>query len=373
MESIDFTLVYIMILTASIYSLACLNMYTFPDTYDMPIIVMYTSVTMSVFCLYYCIYFVFNLFIPITCLYKRRDHGNSDYNDIQIPDPTITYGRPRLYMKDVWLLVYGVGFSYYVMSYVMVCRNLLCSQSYTLGLFFLVLVEIDRHGWSPRNMIYCGAALLVLLGTLLKGSEYGYVYIFNMFETRDIISFVYSVSFPLLSSFVIVFIDTNKKYTFGGIYELCELGFPFAFISASWPLISFYNYSITKQDTFSFDFKHLCVTAFVGPVPLLIIIVFVIEAMLKSHIIDVLISFSIASSVFELVQDSTNPMSLVSIVLSVAAFVIRMSLLTKWIPPGNNPLHIQRNEIILNSSDVTTTTNLKMPIIDEDDGYDDMA
>lgn len=370
METVDFTLAYILILTGSMYSIACLNMYTFPGSYDMPVVIMYTSTTVVMFFFYYCIYLLFIHILPVRYLIRRRDHGNSDYNDIQIPDPTVTYGRPRLYMKDVWLFVYGVGFSYYVISYVMTFSNLLCGQSYSLGLFCLVFFEISRQGWTPRNMIYCGAALLVLIGTLLKGSNYGYVYFTNMIVTKDIHMLLYGVAFPLASSVPIILLDTNKKYTFGGIYELCELGFPFMFIVALVPAVSFYEYTINHASTFGYDINHLYVTMFASPVPLFIVIVFTIEAMLKSHIIDVLLSFSLASSAFELVLDSTNPMSLIAIALSVSAFVIRMSLLTKLIPTNNT--NVAMTASVIRETDVTTTTNLKMPVIDEDDDiYDE--
>lgn len=364
----DFTLVYILVLTASIYSLACLNLYTFPGEYSMEVVVAYTSLTMVSFYVYYVLYHCVCVFLPISWLWKRRDHGNSDYNDIHIPDHTITYGRPRLYMKDVWLFVYGVGFSYYVIGYVMVCKNLLCTQSYTLGLFILVFVEVCRQGWSPRNMIYCGAAILVLVGTMIKGSGDGYVYISNMFDTKDLATFTYGVVGPLISSCVIVQLDSNKKYTIGGIYELCELGFPFACILSTFPIIVFRNLSGT---TLNYDINHLCLTALISPIPLLIVIVFIVEAMLKSHILDVLLSFSLASSVFELVVDGTNTMSLVAITLSVAAFVIRMSLLSKLVlsPTGN----VQETSNVIHVTEVSTTTNLKMAVIDEDDTYDDLV
>lgn len=72
---------------------------------------------------------------------QGRDTYDEQHNDVG-DDNDFVHGRPRLHMSDVWTLVYGLGFTYYVVNYVFTCRDLLSLQSFVWGLTSCVFIEI---------------------------------------------------------------------------------------------------------------------------------------------------------------------------------------------------------------------------------------
>jgi hypothetical protein len=130
-----------------------------------------------------------------------------------------------------------------------------------------------------------------------------------------------------LAVLILLGLKSNKKYTFSTLYELCEFGFPFAFILSLCTLCAHHLNYDGNMSFMQYTNTHLLVTAGFSPIPFLIVIVFVIEAVMTTHIIDVLLSFAIAVGIFDVSQTPDNQTNLISLILSLFALTVRLTLL----------------------------------------------
>jgi hypothetical protein len=157
---------YNIILTGCILLIAFLNLYTFPDVTDITTIVSFASLNFVVFVLYYCIYLLVSMCLPRRFQMHSRNNGSSDYSDLHHSEHEISYGRPRLYITDVWILVYGVGFTFFIMNYVMTCRDLFSTQSFVYALTIMVLSEVLENLWTFTSLLYLAISFLAFTGIM---------------------------------------------------------------------------------------------------------------------------------------------------------------------------------------------------------------
>lgn len=328
-------IMFIFALTTSIISLGSLMRYTLEPPVDLQSNVLFSSFNLVVFMFYY-----FTLETFRQCFFrKRRRRTGGEYNDLQHAETEFQKGRPRLHMNDVWVLVYGVGICYYVINYVFTCLDLLSMQFIGYGIFLLIIQEVASSGKSVLhgdNVLYLMGACFMFVAMIIKGSDKGYEHVAVPFQKSDLWTISYGIILPFCTIVIFLNIKIDNKYTFGDFYELCEFGFPFAYIMAVTTTLMWKLYNCTKDVYGLFLSAHLPVTLCVTPFPMLVIIVLCMEAVLKNHVLDVFISLCMASSILDLAKDSQNQLAVVSIILTWIGLIIRMSLFLRKKQPQKN-------------------------------------
>ena len=146
---------------------------------------------------------------------------------------------PRLTIWDVWILVYGLGFVFFVSGYCFTGLHPLCLTF--LGLFVSILcldeVVCPRPPLSAsrsedgQGCYLTGRGLLLavaLLSLLLVSSEDMAAQLPTFFANVDLYSIFFGIALPILSQLLLIVIrDSRRTYTLGGVIEVCEFGFPF--------------------------------------------------------------------------------------------------------------------------------------------------
>lgn len=325
---------YLSVLSCSFLALGLLMRYsvTMKNEKQLDLNLMVSSWTSMVFWGYY---MMFQL-AKMCCsnqrqktFYDRRE-PNSEYNNLQMGETEILKGRPRLHISDVWIFVYGIGLSFYTMNYVLTNIDVLSTQVLAYALFLVVIYEI---GISPKpichsdNAMYMITCFIPVTAMLIKGADIGFPQITNPFKHADSKAVVYGWLLPMICASVFVNIKREQRYSFGDLYDLCELGFPFTFILACMTAVLNQWYTNSDLAKSMFIEPHVPVTILLSPLALLLIYVLVIEAVIKNHVLDPLLCLGFATSFLDLLQDSGNQIALVSFILSACAIVIRLSAL----------------------------------------------
>ena len=139
MQGITWVITYHIALVSSIVSVGFLTLQIFNWPASMELNVIFSSMNMLAFATLYTVYEVIKC---VACKNCRRKCINNEYNSITKAETDMMQGRPRLLMQDVWILVYGVGLCFFVISYVSTCMDLLSIQFFAYGLVLLVASEI---------------------------------------------------------------------------------------------------------------------------------------------------------------------------------------------------------------------------------------
>jgi hypothetical protein len=146
---------------------------------------------------------------------------------------------PRLTIWDVWILVYGLGFVFFVCGYCFTGLHSLCLTF--LGLFVSILgldevvcprIPVTRGaGADPSGCYYAGRGVLlavVFVALLLVSSEDMAAQLPAFFARVDVYSIFFGIALPVLSQLLLLVIrDSRRTYTLDGVIEICEFGFPF--------------------------------------------------------------------------------------------------------------------------------------------------
>lgn len=149
---------------------------------------------------------------------RQWDHGGSTLTDA------------RLTIRNVWVLVYGLGFVFFITSYCFLALQPVCLTFIGLAIAVLSLDELLTpqreltNGYTAvRFLAFCAAVLsLVLVSVPLLDSVVAW-YV----ESVDIYSIIFGLVFPFCSQFILLVIRDHRRYTLGTVVEVCEFGFPF--------------------------------------------------------------------------------------------------------------------------------------------------
>jgi hypothetical protein len=320
-----------------------LNRYSFPTEIDLQTNVMYSSLTLLVLLAYYLFIDCFIVCTPVKWGLHKRTRGHNDYSDVSRDSMHVIHGKPRLHMDDVWILVYGVGFSYFVINYVCTCRQVMSLDFFTLGVYLLIGYELLASSFTMctnANLVYLMAANLTFAGVIIEITLSGYVTLVNTIEQRDWFSVTFGMLLPFIGVLIMYCIKGNKKYNLGSIVEICEFGLPFSGIIALLIFVSMYQLYIHNKDV---EFVHYLQTNFiatvlVSPIPLALVLLLLVEAVVNNHVLDVLISVSVASNIIQLAENEQSQSALISIILTFCAILLRLTIFTEFIskkPTGN--------------------------------------
>lgn len=137
----------------------------------------------------------------------------------------------RLTIRNVWVLVYGLGFVFFITGYCFLGVHPVCL---TFIGFAVGVLSVDELLCPRREMPvwYITVRFIVLLAALVSLGLVSAPILEQMLDTYveslDIYSMVFGMLFPFCSQFIIIIIRDSHRYTLGTVIEVCEFGFPFA-------------------------------------------------------------------------------------------------------------------------------------------------
>lgn len=331
MEPFVWVLAYEFVLCICIINSSLLMQYSLSNTAKAESILLFSALNGMCFMVYYVCMCIFQAL----CARKRRNRYKVEYNDLQTCVTEVVKGRPKLHIEDVWVLVYGLGLCFFTISLVSTCMYLLSLQTLMYGLALIVGHEIassTKKLLHPENIMYCLVSLICLAAVFIKGIDHNYHHWAAPFLDVNIFEIVFGIFLPLMISFMFVHVKIDTRYSFEGIFELCEFGFPFYFIMCVFTASLFKLYQCNLDFSLFLYETHLPVTLVFSPFPLLLTFLMIMEALMKNHMVDVMISFAFSYTLMELVHNGQNQIALISMVLSLVAFFIRLSLFARQKP-----------------------------------------
>ena len=136
----------------------------------------------------------------------------------------------RLTIRNVWVLVYGLGFVFFITGYCFLGLQPVCLTFIGLAIGVLSVDELlcprreMPHWYTTARFLTLLCTLLALIlvsAPILDSAVSSYV------TTMDVYSMVFGLIFPFCSQFILIIIRDSRRYTLGTVIEVCEFGFPF--------------------------------------------------------------------------------------------------------------------------------------------------
>lgn len=136
----------------------------------------------------------------------------------------------RLNIRNVWVLVYGLGFVIFITGYCFMGLHPVCLSFIGFAIGVLCVDEL----LCPRSelrMWYLTARSIVLFLVMFSLVSVSMIFlestVTNYVKTLDIYSMVFGMIFPFASQFILILIRDIRRYSLGTVIEVCEFGFPF--------------------------------------------------------------------------------------------------------------------------------------------------
>lgn len=325
---------YQFLLISCIVAISSLNLISFPRATDITDSIITASYTFIILIVYTILFEILRFISPKTWGLKRRTN-HSDYSDLPIPtdsEMALEGGRPKLNMNNIWLLVYGLGATYFVINYVCTCRQVMVLVFFMLGVCVVVVDElVHSHSllFSGPNLLYIACTVLSLIGIVVRGLDSAFV---EYFQGSDVFYICFSIIGPLAAGCLLIDVKENKKFAMGSISDLCEFGMPFACILSILLLVCLdgHNHHRVTMDNVSDNYWVLA-APIISPFPLLISLVLILEGIVQNHVVDVLISLTVGSGIMGVLQDTGSQMAILSLLMGVIACIIRLTMFTEFI------------------------------------------
>lgn len=185
-------------------------------------------------------YPLFEMFRWVCCYnasFKRLGTrpSSDSYQDFKDKSTEIVRGLPKLTMESVWILVYGLGFIFFVCCYSFSGMHQSCYVCLAMGLSVTSIDEILQD--LAQETIFQKAAkisitLCAFAGILVVSIDGPGAPLIDMVLNIDMFSIVCGVFLPFLSCVLLILVKDQRRYTLGTVYELCEFGLPFTCILA---------------------------------------------------------------------------------------------------------------------------------------------
>jgi hypothetical protein len=185
-----------------------------------------------------CILIIVSLFyygIAKVCLILIRPGRNRYLVPVEpsasrAPPMGLNLSLPRLTIQNVWILVYGLGFVFFITGYCFLGLHPICLAFTGLAMGVLGVDELV----CPRTQLmrlYTSLRLLTLLlaviALVLVSADLLDSMVIKYVSTLDIYSIFFGLVFPFGSQFILIIIRDSRRYTLGTVVEVCEFGFPF--------------------------------------------------------------------------------------------------------------------------------------------------
>lgn len=166
---------------------------------------------------------------------NRRKKPASPYNSWDGGDTEIIHGVPKLTMESVWILVYGLGFIFFVCCYSFSGLHPSCTVCLVMGLSIVGIDEILQD--TPPKSVFQKAGQIVLIicaliAIMVISLDSPSGPLVDMVLHLDIFSITCGGFLPFIVCLFLIIVKEQRRYTLGNVYELCEFGLPFACILA---------------------------------------------------------------------------------------------------------------------------------------------
>lgn len=161
------------------------------------------------------------------------DSRGSQYLHMEGGRTEIVMGLPKLTIENIWILVYGLGATFFVVAYCFLGIEPVCMNCMGIGLAGLCLDELisPRHEMNRVYKVVRMAALLAGITSLILTFAEHFPYLMQHYiGSSNWPAAIAGVGMPFLSQFLMLCVRDYRKYTVGGVLEMCEFGFPFAVI-----------------------------------------------------------------------------------------------------------------------------------------------
>lgn len=187
------------------------------------------------------VYYPFYDLFKMLCLgdaRQKRDHlkrSGSPYNSWGGGDTEIVHGVPKLNMESVWILVYGLGFIFFVCCYSFTGLHPSCLVCLVFGLSIVGIDEILQD--TPPKTVFqkagqIGLVMCSLVATMVISLDSPGGPLIDLVLNLDVFSFMCGGILPIMACMLLIIVKEQRRYTLGNVYELCEFGLPFACILA---------------------------------------------------------------------------------------------------------------------------------------------
>lgn len=168
-------------------------------------------------------------------------HSHIDLQRLSIPCPDapaassttqIVMGVPRLTLQNVWLLVYGLGFVFFITGYCFLGIHPVCLACAGMAMWVLSVDELICPK-APHSRVYLimrSTTLLVSLVALglVSTDLFSDPIVLDYVTSLDLYSIFFGLAFPVCAQYLLLLVrDTRQHCTLGTVLEACEFGFPF--------------------------------------------------------------------------------------------------------------------------------------------------
>jgi hypothetical protein len=288
---------------------------------------------------------------------------------IQIAKEFLTGGGtltvPRLTIWNVWVLVYGLGFVFFITGYCFLGLHPICMAFLGLAIGVLAVDEIacPRASLWPAYVALRALVLgTVVIALVLVSADLFDAAVAAYVTTLDLYSIFFALLLPFCSQFILVVVRDSRRSPLGGVIEICEFGFPFtAFLGIFHLCVAYgqrfqsdvdaqtaferlvYANNQTQQEGSLFDFRywyHYNATqaliethgpslVFYSLTPFLVVpaLVCYLTCVLEGCAVDPLIALTFALSVQHLITRAsgpTSPLGIAGMVFSSLSVVLRV-------------------------------------------------
>jgi hypothetical protein len=140
-------------------------------------------------------------------------------------------GLPRLTIRNVWILVYGLGLVFFVTGYCMLGLHAVCLTSIALAMGVLAIEELvcpRVHLAAIYVSLRVACLLTGLVGLVLVSCDVLNEPVLQYARTLDFYSILFGLCLPFAAQFLMATVRDFRHYALGSILEVCEFGFPFA-------------------------------------------------------------------------------------------------------------------------------------------------
>lgn len=202
------------------------------------------SVIILVSLVYYCLgKFCYSACTPRPPCQKRRPFdpqpSHLDLQRLSMPCPDtssnttqIVLGVPKLTLQNVWLLVYGLGFVFFITGYCFLGIHPVCLACAGMAMWVLSVDELVCPK-APHSRVYLimrSTTLLVSLVSLglVSTDLFSDSIVLDYVTSLDLYSIFFGLAFPVCAQYLLLLVrDTSHHCTLGTVLEACEFGFPF--------------------------------------------------------------------------------------------------------------------------------------------------
>jgi hypothetical protein len=143
-------------------------------------------------------------------------------------DPQLTV--PRLTIWNVWILVYGLGFVFFVTGYCLLGLHPICLGFLGMSAGALCVDELicPRIPLKDCYAVGRGVVLAICIVALILVSVAPFDNLLaGYFRKIDVYSIFFAIIFPCCSQLILIVVRDSRHFTLGGVLEVCEFGFPF--------------------------------------------------------------------------------------------------------------------------------------------------